>query len=104
MIRHVFLVTVYLLLLPSSLLANDDDIGKLYLSAGIQGTLLIESLNSDIQYTNDLASAEQAHIPASTFKVANTLIALEEGLIKGPFDIIEWDNFGIVFHNMKEIL
>ncbi len=30
-------------------------------------------------------------LPASTFKIPNTLIALEEGVIQNEKDIIEWD-------------
>ena len=37
------------------------------------------------------SAAEQGHIPASTFKIPNTLIALEEGVIKDQFEVIKWD-------------
>jgi len=90
-IRNVFLYAVFLLLLPSSLLANDDDINALYLAEGVEGTLLIESLSGTVQYTNDSAKVAQAYIPASTFKIPNTLIALEEGVIGDQFEIIKWD-------------
>ena len=91
MIRRVFFYTVFLLLLPSSLLANDDDINNLYISEGVEGALLIESLDGDVKYKHNSGNAEQAYIPASTFKVQNTLIALEEGVIKDQFEVITWD-------------
>jgi len=91
MINRILLCLVFLSLLPASLLANDSDIGKLYMAEGVEGTLLIESLNGDVQYTNNSAKVALAHIPASTFKIPNTLIALEEGAIKDPFETIKWD-------------
>jgi beta-lactamase class D len=90
MIKHVFLCSVFLLF-SSTLLAEDADIEQLFKTDGVEGALLIESLNGDVQYTNNSTKAELAHIPASTFKIPNTLIALEEGVINDQFEIIKWD-------------
>jgi len=90
MIKRVFLSTAFLLF-SSMLLAEDADIEQLFINEGVEGSLLIESLNGVEQYTNNSAKAEQAHIPASTFKIPNTLIVLEEGVIKDQFEIIAWD-------------
>jgi len=90
MIKRVFLCSVFLLF-SSALLAKDSDIEQLFKADGVEGALLIESLNGDVQYTNDSAKAALAHIPASTFKIPNTLIALEEGIINDQFEIIKWD-------------
>ncbi|WP_412728023.1 penicillin-binding transpeptidase domain-containing protein [Arcobacter sp. 15-2] len=35
--------------------------------------------------------AIKRYIPASTFKIPNTLIALEERAIKDEYEIIKWD-------------
>ena len=91
MARRVFFALVFLLLLPSSLLANDADIERRFIEAGVDGTLLIESLDGRVKYIHNSAKARQAHIPASTFKIPNTLIALEEGVIKDQFEVIKWD-------------
>lgn len=90
MIERVFICTI-VLLFSSTLMAGDVDIEQLFKKEGVEGTLLIESLNGDVQYTNNAAEAELRHIPASTFKIPNTLIALEEGVVKDPFEIIAWD-------------
>jgi len=97
MISKVFCYTVFLLLLPSSLLANDDEINNLYISEGVEGALLIESLSGDVKYTHNSVKADKAYIPASTFKIPNTLIALEEGVIKDQFEIITWDGIERVY-------
>ncbi|MEZ5524452.1 MAG: class D beta-lactamase [Pseudomonadales bacterium] len=91
MTRRVFCTLFFLLLLPSSLSANEADIERRFIEAGVDGTLLIESLNGRVKYTHNSAKAGQAHIPASTFKIPNTLIALEEGVITDQFEVIEWD-------------
>lgn len=89
--RNLLLTFSLLWIIPLSLFANDEAINSLYSAQGVEGTLLIESMTGDVQYTNNSAKAAQAHIPASTFKIPNTLIALEEGAIKDQFEIIKWD-------------
>ena len=72
----------------SKLLNEMDD---LYHSAGIDGVLLISSLDGEIEYSHNVDKMTSANIPASTFKIPNTLIALEEGVIKDQFETIKWD-------------
>lgn len=91
MTRRVFFTLIFLLLLPSALLANDADIERPYIEMGVDGTLLIESLDGRVKYSHNSAKAKQAHIPASTFKIPNTLIALEEGVITDQSEVIKWD-------------
>jgi len=90
-IRKVLFNSIIVLLIPSSLLANEGDISNLYASAGIEGALLIESFDGNIEYKHNSSKVDQAYIPASTFKIPNTLIALEEGVIKNQFETIKWD-------------
>ena len=71
--------------------AKDDVImAKLFENEAIKGTMIIESLDGTERYVyND----ERAHIPllpASTFKIPNTLIALEEGVVRLD-SLIVWD-------------
>ena len=74
---------------PVSTLLNEID--ALYHSAGIDGVLLISSLEGDVEYSHNADKVTSAKIPASTFKIPNTLIALEEEVIKDQFEIIKWD-------------
>lgn len=69
----------------------DETISELYKSYGIEGAIIIESLDGRTQYIHNKQRAERPYIPASTFKVPNTLIALEEGVIKDDKEIIKWD-------------
>lgn len=70
--------------------AAEDIIDHLYKSNNIKGSLLIESLDGKTKYQYNVTDSDR-FIPASTFKIPNTLIILEEGLIKDQFDVIKWD-------------
>jgi beta-lactamase class D len=48
-----------------------------------------QSDNEIIRYNSGLC--DSGYIPASTFKIPNSLIALEEGIIKDTCQIIKWD-------------
>lgn len=72
--------------------ADDIEIAQLFEKAGVDGTSVIESTATGQRYVHNDARADQAFTAASTFKVLNTLIALEEGAIAGADEIIPWDN------------
>jgi len=91
MIKNIGLVVVFLLFSASGLVADEDSISDIYSRAGIEGELLIESLDKETIYQYSSIPVEQTFIPASTFKVPNTLIALEESVIKDQFEVIHWD-------------
>lgn len=63
-----------------------------YLKAnGISGTVIVENLKGDKTFVCGAEGADRRFLPASTFKIPNTLIALEEGAVKSPTEIIAWD-------------
>lgn len=53
--------------------------------------MLIESAKTGQRFVHNDARSKQAFTAASTFKVLNTLIALEEGVIAGAESTIRWD-------------
>ncbi|MCX6578934.1 MAG: class D beta-lactamase [Candidatus Aminicenantes bacterium] len=57
----------------------------------VKGTFLLYDLNNDTYSVYDKERAEKAFLPASTFKILNSLIALETGAIKDQCETIEWD-------------
>ena len=84
---RVFLIIVALLItLPTQ--ANDKELAKIF--NGINGTIIIRSLNTNKQYSYNDKRAKQRFTIASTFKIFNTLIALQENAIK-PNEILKWD-------------
>jgi beta-lactamase class D len=70
--------------------AGEQGIESLYKANNIKGSLLIESADGKLKYQYNINNKE-SFIPASTFKIPNTLIILEEGLIKDPSEVIIWD-------------
>ncbi len=57
----------------------------------INATVVVSSLNSEKGYTHNPDRAEERFLPASTFKIPNTLIALQEGVISDENEMIKWD-------------
>ena len=57
----------------------------------INATIVVSSLNTGKEFIINKERSEQRFLPASTFKIPNTLIALQEGVIKDENEIIKWD-------------
>ena len=81
---------IMLLMISGCLSAEEAHLETLFKSSGITGSILIESGDGVIKYQYNV-NDKDSFVPASTFKIPNTLIILEEGLIKGKSDIIKWD-------------
>jgi beta-lactamase class D len=63
-------------------------------ATGFLGTVLVYDLNEDRYVAGHAERIDRRLIPASTFKIFNSLVALETGVISDPHAIIKWD--GIV--------
>ncbi len=55
------------------------------------GVFLLCKESSASCVTNDKVRANKSYIPASTFKIANALIALETGVVKNGRQVFKWD-------------
>ncbi|MEM7551495.1 MAG: class D beta-lactamase [Bacteroidota bacterium] len=60
-------------------------------SAMVNGAILIYDLEDDKYYSNDFIWAKKGHLPASTFKIANSIIALEAGLVENDSTLFKWN-------------
>ena len=58
---------------------------------GIRGTVIIESFRQKKRYVYNAARSREAFLPASTFKIVNTLIALQERAVKDENETLKWD-------------
>lgn len=58
---------------------------------GVTGTFVLHELGDDRLRVHDPDRAATAMIPASTFKILNSLIALETGSISDVDEVIPWD-------------
>ena len=55
------------------------------------GSILIYDLSADRYYSNDFSWADKGKLPASTFKIPNSIVALELGIVQDDSTIFRWD-------------
>jgi len=85
------LITACIVCWPLFAQAEDAAIADLFSKVGVTGALVIESVKTGQRFVHNDTRAREPFTPASTFKVLNTLIALEEGVIAGANAEIPWD-------------
>lgn len=79
------------LLVPLSCLADDDAaIRNIFSKYHVNGTIVVSSLDGQKKIIYNKKRSRQGFVPASTFKIFNTLIALDEGVITDKV-IFKWD-------------
>lgn len=64
---------------------------SLYRSYGVEGCFALYNLKNDSLFLYNPTRCEQGFLPASSYKIPNSLIALETGVVKSPGDTIFWD-------------
>ncbi len=84
-------VLISLFLTISAVNAEEFSLAKLFSERNVEGTIIISSLNGKTEYLYNKARAEKRFLPASTFKIPNTLIALDEKPVLNEKEIIKWD-------------
>jgi beta-lactamase class D len=67
------------------------EFNKILDSLKVKGAILIYDLANKTYYSNDFSWAKTGFIPASTFKIPNSIIALETGVAKNDSTIFKWD-------------
>jgi len=70
--------------------AGDADLERLFARAGVTGTLVLSALDGATTYVHDDARANRRFPAASTFKIPNTLISLQEGVATADMTF-RWD-------------
>lgn len=85
------LISVFLCCFSVFAHAEDMAIANLFSNEQVAGTILIESTRTGQRFVHNDSRSKQAFTAASTFKVLNTLIALEEGVIGGADSTIRWN-------------
>ena len=67
------------------------DIGRHFRDHGLEGTFAMLAVHDQTLLLHNEARANMPFSPASTFKIANSLIALETGVIADENQILKWD-------------
>jgi beta-lactamase class D len=80
-----------LLLAGGTLAAPADDLARIFESRGITATFIAESVLRDARWTYNESRSRQRFAPASTFKILNTLVALDAGVANVDNTVFEWD-------------
>ncbi len=58
---------------------------------GVNGSIIIYDLNQNNFYQHNPSRNNTTFLPASTYKIPNSLIALETGVIKDDVAVLTWD-------------
>lgn len=85
-----------LLLLPASLLAQAAEwkdsprLAELFEREGVRGTFVMHDVAADSYTVHDRRRADTRYIPASTFKIANSLIGLAAGVVANVDEVLPY--------------
>jgi beta-lactamase class D len=98
--RHTLGLLATAAIAPSRAFANvapqrseiRNDLAKRFTDAGTAGTFVGYKTDDYLIIASDKDRSGQAFLPASTFKIPNSLIALETGVVADPDkDVFKWD-------------
>ncbi|GAB4270025.1 MAG: OXA-48 family carbapenem-hydrolyzing class D beta-lactamase OXA-54 [Methylomicrobium sp.] len=89
MSRWLIAFVVLLSALPAA--AEDAELAELFARQGVDGTIVVSGLRDATTFTHNAVRAQQRFSTASTFKILNTLISLEEKVVSGKDDTLAWD-------------
>jgi beta-lactamase class D len=79
-------------LLHSQTLLEHPEFKRCYDDAAVAGSFFLWNPASDSIICYNKAQFDSGFIPASTFKICNSLIALETGMVKDEYMVIPWDS------------
>ena len=69
----------------------DDEIAALFDGAGVDGTFAAREVGGDAIFGHDPERAAEGRLPASTFKIFNSLAILESGVLATVDETVAWD-------------
>lgn len=64
---------------------------KILDSAELNGAILVYDTQENKYYSNNFKRAQKGYLPASTFKIPNSIIALETGIVENDSVVFKWD-------------
>ncbi len=77
--------------MPIAQISAQPDFKRHFKALNVEGSIVIENLKGDQIYQHNPQRNQMAFLPASTFKILNSLIALETGVIADEMAILTWD-------------
>ena len=88
-ITFIFVLTNYI---QSQTIEIRDDFKKYYDQFDTEGTFILFDQNNDRLISYNQSLLNKPFIPASTFKILNSLIGLETGIIENENFVLTWDS------------
>ena len=101
LLYSLFLFAIHLILIgcttsetPTSVFSSIDSltIDSIYQQYGVTGSLVLYDQNQATYQTYHAERTQQGYIPASTFKIINALIALEDSIVADEDEMFPWDS------------
>lgn len=80
----------FLLAFLASVVVERPDLAAVFAEQGTPGTFVLYDASRDALTVVDRARAARRYVPASTFKIPNSLIALETGAVKDEREVIPY--------------
>lgn len=77
--------------LSDSRITQQVDLGQSFRDLGVDGSIVVYDKNSDRSYEHNPSRNTTAFLPASTFKIFNSLVSLETGVIQDDVAVLTWD-------------
>jgi beta-lactamase class D len=71
--------------------SRQNNFGQHFQALGVQGSIIIYDPQKNRRYQHNPQRNTQAFLPASTFKILNSLIALETGVVADESAVLTWD-------------
>lgn len=94
-IKTLFILGLVFIFLASCTNSNPivekDTWSELYASNNVQGTFILYDIQSEKASAYNLGRVDSAFAPASTFKIFNSLVSLQEG-VADENTLIKWDS------------
>jgi len=69
---------------------QNPELEKLFSAAGVNGTFVLYNVSANQRVVHNLPRAEKRFIPASTFKIPNSLIGLSAGTVQSVDEVLPY--------------
>lgn len=93
--KHLIVISITFLLTStifSQKVEERSDLNKYFEEYGHEGCFVLYDLKKDSYLKYNTIRCTERFIPASTFKIFNSLVGLETGAVKDEFEVFKWDS------------
>lgn len=88
----ILFTVVFLSTISASDKIEKDEWAEYYKAYNTEGCFILYNMNEDKYYIYNQKRTDEGFLPASTFKIPNSLIGLETGAVNDENEIFKWDS------------